>query len=149
MDNKDLLESAVTEKDPYMRMALVASFVTVQYYSIEYRTLKPFNPLLGETYEYVCKDFKFLAEQVSHHPPISACHAYGKNYEFWVHTEMKSKFRGKSLEFSPTGKAYFIIDDQHYMCTRPSTIANNIIFGTLYLDLGKTTVSVCPQTGVK
>ena len=33
---------------------------------------KPFNPLLGETFELVGKDYRFLAEQVSHHPPITA-----------------------------------------------------------------------------
>jgi hypothetical protein len=62
---------------------------------------------------------------------------------------MKSKFWGKSLEFTPLGKAYFVIGDEHYICTRPKTIANNIIIGTLYLDLGGTTICTCPQTGVK
>jgi hypothetical protein len=132
-----------------MRAAMCSIFTSVQYYSIPERTLKPFNPLLGETYEYSCKDFKFLAEQVSHHPPITANHAYGRGYEAWTHTEMKSKFWGKSLEFTPLGKAYFVIGDEHYICTRPKTIANNIIIGTLYLDLGGTTICVCPQTGVK
>lgn len=86
---------------------------------------------------------------MSHHPPITATHAYGHGYEMWTHTEMKSKFWGKSLEFTPLGKAYYIVGDQHYICTRPNTIANNIIIGTLYLDLGGTTTCVCPQTGVK
>lgn len=149
MANYQLLEKAAEEDDPCMRMAYVMAFNTVQYHSIPDRTLKPFNPLLGETYEYVCKSFKYLSEQVSHHPPITASHAYGKGYEYWTHTEMKSKFWGKSLEFTPLGKAYFIIGDQHYMITRPSTIANNIIIGTLYLDLGGTTKCVCPQTGIK
>ena len=132
-----------------MRAALCSIFTTVQYCSIPDRTLKPFNPLLGETYEYACKDFKFLAEQVSHHPPITASHAYGKGYETWTHTEMKSKFWGKSIEFTPLGKAYYVIGDEHYICSRPKTIANNIIIGTLYLDLGGDTTCVCPQTGVK
>lgn len=61
---------------------------------------------------------------------------------------MKSKFWGKSLEFIPLSKSYIIIGDQHYVCTRPSTTANNIIFGTLYLDLSGTAVCNCPQTGV-
>lgn len=149
MANYELLEKAVSTDNSCLKAAYVAVFTTVQYCSIPDRTLKPFNPLLGETYEYVCKDFKFLAEQVSHHPPITATHAYGKGYELWTHTEMKSKFWGKSLEFTPLGKAYYIIGDQHFISTRPSTIANNIIIGTLYLDLGGTTTLTCPQTGVK
>lgn len=149
MENHIMLEKAYKEEDPYMRMAYVAAFTTVQYSSITDRTLKPFNPILGETYELVTKDFKYLAEQVSHHPPITASHSYGKGYEYWTHTEMKSKFWGKSLEFTPLGKAYSIIGDQHYVSTRPNTIANNIIFGTLYLDLGGETTTTCPQTGAK
>ena len=46
------------------------------------RTKKPFNPLLGETYEYIDekKKFRFISEQVSHHPPISAGYCESENY---------------------------------------------------------------------
>jgi hypothetical protein len=39
---------------------------------VEKTLAKPFNPLLGETFEYVTDDFEFISEQVSHHPPITA-----------------------------------------------------------------------------
>ena len=46
---------------------------------------KPFNPLLGETYELKGPTFEFLAEQVSHHPPITATHINGyKGYRLWT-----------------------------------------------------------------
>ena len=149
MENEDILAKAAKEKDSVMRAAMVIWFNTAKYAAISFRTLKPFNPILGETYEYSWKDFKLLVEQVSHHPPISAIHVYGKEYEYWDNSEMKSKFWGKSLEFTPLGKAYFVFGDQHYVCTKPNTIANNIIFGTLFLDWGGTTECICPQTGVK
>jgi hypothetical protein len=67
------------------------------------RDLKPFNPLLGETYEYVTKTYKLFSEQVSHHPPISAMHCESDNYELWTHTHVRNKFkgtlRGMCLEF--------------------------------------------------
>lgn len=44
------------------------------------RLKKPFNPILGETYELVLDEFKCVAEQVSHHPPVSAYHIEGRNY---------------------------------------------------------------------
>lgn len=31
---------------------------------------KPFNPLLGETYELVTSKFRLFSESVSHHPPV-------------------------------------------------------------------------------
>ena len=56
-------------------MTYVATFA-VSIYSNITRTTKPFNPLLGETFEYNNpKKFTFVAEQVSHHPPIGASYA--------------------------------------------------------------------------
>lgn len=117
--------------------------------------MKPFNPILGETYELVTKDFKFFAEQVSHHPPITASHVYGKGYEYWSHTEMKSKFHGTSMEFVPLGKGHTIIYNEktntgeHYVSDRPHTVVNNLIFGTMYLEITGETETNCSQTGVK
>lgn len=82
----ELLDVAATQSDPCQRMLLVAAFAVSSYSSSFYRAgYKPFNPLLGETYECVREDkgFKFVSEQVSHHPPISACYAESKNYFFW------------------------------------------------------------------
>jgi hypothetical protein len=57
-------------EDSCHRLAFVAAFA-ISLYPNNIRTSKPFNPLLGETFEYVNeKKFKFVAEQVSHHPPV-------------------------------------------------------------------------------
>jgi len=49
--------------------------------SVDRPSKKPFNPLLGETYELIEENkFKFIAEQVSHHPPISAFFAESNDY---------------------------------------------------------------------
>jgi len=50
-------------------MALVAAFA-ISPYSATTRTAKPFNPILGETYEMLREDlgYRYIAEQVSHHP---------------------------------------------------------------------------------
>jgi hypothetical protein len=47
------------------------------------RHKKPFNPILGETYELQHPQFTFISEQVSHHPPISAGYTFGKDFEYW------------------------------------------------------------------
>jgi hypothetical protein len=51
------------------------AFSIAGFESVIDRTTKPFNPLLGETWEYDNGEVKIITEQVSHHPPISA----GKN----------------------------------------------------------------------
>ncbi|MEQ2217567.1 hypothetical protein XENOCAPTIV_014908, partial [Xenoophorus captivus] len=74
---------------------LVAAFAVSGYSSTYYRAgSKPFNPLLGETYECIREDkgFCFFSEQVSHHPPISTCHCESKNFTFWQGKECCCEF---------------------------------------------------------
>lgn len=49
-----------------MRMLNVAAFAVSGYASTEGRTCKPFNPLLGETYEadFPDKGIRFISEKV-------------------------------------------------------------------------------------
>jgi len=63
-----------------MRVLLSAVHLTSSFNVAKGRDKKPFNPMLGETYELVTEDFRFFAEQVSHHPPISAYEQEGRDY---------------------------------------------------------------------
>jgi len=67
--------------------------------------MKPFNSILGETFEINNSKFEYIAEQVSHHPPISACYAKGKygDYEYWMNSKFKTSFWGASLDMIPIG----------------------------------------------
>ena len=60
---------------------------------------------LGETYECIREDkgFKYVSEQVSHHPPVSVCHATSEKWSWWQDFRVKTKFWGKSMEFQPEG----------------------------------------------
>ena len=85
MEYSDLLDRASQTEDVYLRLVYVAAFIVSTYSSNYYRTgRKNFNPLLGETYECIREDrgWKFIAEQVSHHPPISVCTCIGPNFVF-------------------------------------------------------------------
>ncbi|KAJ2719831.1 hypothetical protein GGI07_004974 [Coemansia sp. Benny D115] len=105
MEYCDLLEFATLMPRSEDRTLFVAGFAMSNYASTFGRIAKPFNPLLGETYEYVRRDKKYraLSEQVEHHPPISACWVEGKNYVYHADTNIKSKFNGGSLTVVPTG----------------------------------------------
>ena len=48
--------------------------------------------MLGETYELVTEDFRWISEQVSHHPPITAYYQEGKSYKIWGFNDTKSSF---------------------------------------------------------
>ena len=71
MEYSYLLDSASACDNLFDRMVLVACFAVSSYANSYNRAgRKPFNPLLGETYEYVREDrgFKFIAEQVCVQP---------------------------------------------------------------------------------
>ena len=74
-----------------VRMGLSIAHFASSFSISKYRTKKPFNPLLGETYELVTKDVRFMSEQVSHHPPVSAYHQEGRGYMVDGFFESKSK----------------------------------------------------------
>jgi hypothetical protein len=64
--------------------------------------------MLGETFEYTRPDKKFtyVSEQVSHHPPMSACMAESPRWRYYGEVDAKNKFTGKSFEIRPTGVAH-------------------------------------------
>ena len=77
--------------------ALICTYVGGHYISPAMLSAKvPLNPILGETVQRVSKDgkTKYLAEQISHHPPITAFDLEGPNYK------MTGSFENKAW---PTG----------------------------------------------
>lgn len=75
--------------DPIDRLIYVACFSAAQYKCTEGRLSKPFNPILGETYELIGPDWTYFSEQVSHHPPISAC--IGESTHYRYNMDMQNK----------------------------------------------------------
>ena len=70
--NSEMLLKAAVSDDSCYRLAMSACYYITTMCLAVGRIKKPFNPILGETYELVNERFRFISEQVSHHPPISA-----------------------------------------------------------------------------
>lgn len=94
MQYVNVLDAAAKCKDSLLRLAHVAGFAAGGYSGTIGRLGKPFNPLLGETYEWVNREqgFRLVSEQVSHHPQISALHAEGKEWAIWTTILTKNKY---------------------------------------------------------
>jgi hypothetical protein len=86
MEYAELLDVAASQSDSTERMVYVAGFAASEYSSTIGRVAKPFNPLLGETFEYARPDkgYRFLVEQVSHHPPIGAVYSEAARWDYYV-----------------------------------------------------------------
>ncbi|KAF5319842.1 hypothetical protein D9611_012886 [Ephemerocybe angulata] len=104
----ECLDIAATEHDSLRRIAYVAAFAMSNYSSTIGRIAKPFNPMLSETFEYVRLDrkYRYVSEQVSHHPPISACWVESPLWHYYGEVDAQNKFLGKSFEIRPTGIAH-------------------------------------------
>ncbi|KAJ3967976.1 Oxysterol-binding protein-domain-containing protein [Lentinula raphanica] len=162
MEFSECLDIASNTPSPHLRIAYIAAFAMSNYSSTIGRIAKPFNPMLGETFEYVYlgeganepeldldiggsggrvgkaervhergqqgkQGYRYVSEQVSHHPPISACWAesfgmieaengegtLGKGskilktgWRYFGEVDAQNKFMGKSFEIRPTGVAH-------------------------------------------
>ncbi|PWN21546.1 hypothetical protein BCV69DRAFT_282264 [Microstroma glucosiphilum] len=108
MEFSECLDAAATQEDSTKRIAFVAAFAMSNYSSTIGRVAKPFNPMLGESFEYMRPDkhYRYISEQVCHHPPVSACLAQSPLWDYLGCVDAKSKFLGRTFEIRPTGVAH-------------------------------------------
>ncbi|XP_053337856.1 oxysterol-binding protein-related protein 5 [Clarias gariepinus] len=152
----NLLSQAVTEESPYCRIKQVLRWYLSGFYKKPKGLKKPYNPILGETFRCCWLHPQtdsctfYLAEQVSHHPPISAFHVSNKKDGFIISGSIlaKSKFYGNSLSAILDGKArlLFLPRDEEYVITMPYAHCKGILYGTMSLELGGKITIECEKT---
>ncbi|XP_068193959.1 oxysterol-binding protein-related protein 7-like isoform X2 [Antennarius striatus] len=162
LEYPELLDIANRTDDPYERMVYVAAFSISGYAWASWRyRYKPFNPVLGETYESdrVDRGFRYVSEQVSHHPPISACYAESENFVFWQDQRWKNKFWGKSVEIISSGQVNVTLPryGDHYEWNKAVTCIHNVLsqqrwlehYGEVVIRNKRSDVCTCKITFVK
>lgn len=136
----ELLDKAAKCQSSLEQMCYVAAFSVSSYSTTVHRTGKPFNPLLGETYELDRRreyGYRSLCEQVSHHPPAAAHHAISdRGWTLRQEITVASKFRGKYLSIMPLGTIHAVFEkgNYHYTWKKVTTTVHNIIVGKLWID---------------
>lgn len=98
---------------------------------------KPFNPLLGETYECVRedKDFRFVSEKVSHRPPVFATQAESPRWTMHWTSRPHQKIWGKSAEITDSGPCLISFKDGEVInFMMPDCFLRNLIAGEKYLE---------------
>ncbi|KAK7839549.1 oxysterol-binding protein-related protein 3C-like isoform X1 [Quercus suber] len=136
MEYSYLLDRADECEDPYIWL-VYASLWAISVYFAYQRTWKPFNPILGETYEMANHGgISFNSEQVSHHPPMSAGHAENEHFTYDVTSKLKTKFLGNSLDVFPLGRMRVTLKKDGVVLdlVPPPTKVNNLIFGSTWVD---------------
>ncbi|XP_076440385.1 oxysterol-binding protein-related protein 9-like isoform X2 [Babylonia areolata] len=133
---------------------------------------KPYNPILGETFECywnlpgapACDEVNkegpiptaskenlcFVAEQVSHHPPISAFYAEHQNKKISLdgYIWTKSKFLGLSIGVHMIGQAVISVIDheEEYIFNFPNGYGRSILT-VPWVELGGKIQISCAKTG--
>lgn len=157
LEYSELLDSAVNasaetgERLVYMAAFAISSFSNARVK--ERATRKPFNPMLGETYELVREDkgFRFIAEKVVHRPVRMACHAESQHWTFIQSPTPVQKFWGKSAELNTDGRVRVFLhaSAEHYSWTIATSFLRNVIAGEKYVEPTGTMTIISETTGAK
>ena len=124
------LGKAAITRDPLQRIKYLVGFM-VSYLHRTIKQEKPFNPVLGETFQGTIADYNIYLEQISHHPPISAVQLIAHHFKLYGSFEFWAKTSPNSVRSGKTGQINFIINDQentHITFNYP-----NVFVGVLYI----------------
>ncbi|XP_033726933.1 oxysterol-binding protein-related protein 1-like [Pecten maximus] len=153
MEYTTLLEKASQASDPAERFAYVSAFAVSAISSNWDRIGKPFNPLLGETFELNRADlgFRLVGEQVSHHPPVSAFLVDSKQFKIHGSIHPKLKFWGKSVEINPKGTITLELTrhGEVYTWSNVNCCVHNVIVGKIWIEHYGVMEILCHKTGWK
>ncbi|KAJ9479997.1 Oxysterol-binding protein-like protein [Pseudozyma hubeiensis] len=110
---------------------------------------KPLNPILGELFlgKWPDKngrgDTSLTAEQVSHHPPVTAYHIENKKAGVTLegHCAQKTSFSGRTIQVKQVGHAIMRVKvagrdkEELYLITLPNLLIEGLWYGSPYVEL--------------
>ncbi|BGP18494.1 hypothetical protein JCM10213_001190 [Rhodosporidiobolus nylandii] len=147
--------------DPEERFIRVLQYYLAGWHIKPKGVKKPYNPVLGEffrcRYDYADGTVGYyIAEQVSHHPPISAWYFSSPEQGLDLCGELrpKSKFLGNSAATLMDGESHVrFLDgpgaaDGEYDIGMPNMYARGILFGKMVLELGDVAAVKNDTTGM-
>lgn len=106
---------------------------------------KPLNAFLGEVFlakwEDDCGTTRMVSEQVSHHPPVTACRVWNDDHGVYAdgYTRQEITFSG-SVNIQQIGRATLYLKkwDETYLIPLPNVKVSGILTGKPYPELGGT-----------
>ncbi|KAH6713092.1 Oxysterol-binding protein-domain-containing protein [Leptodontidium sp. MPI-SDFR-AT-0119] len=156
LEYAQILNTAASQKAPLQRLLHVTAFAVSQFSTNrakERAIRKPFNPMLGETYELVRSEsdipggFRVLVEKVSHRPVRMACQADSARWSLSQSPAPTQKFWGKSAELITEGRVRLVLrlpdgGDEFYSWNVATVFLRNVVVGEKYVEpVGNMTVT--------
>ena len=142
LEYSSLLDDAATSAKTSAERLLYISAFAISYLSssrVKERAIrKPFNPMLGESFELVREDrgFRFLAEKISHRPVRLACQGESEKWTFTQSPMPTQKFWGKSAELVTEGRVRIALHPtgDRFSWSPATSFLRNIIAGEKYIE---------------
>uniref|UniRef100_A0A8C2BP04 Oxysterol-binding protein n=1 Tax=Cyprinus carpio TaxID=7962 RepID=A0A8C2BP04_CYPCA len=175
MSHPDLFVAITDGSSPMDRMVRFVEYYLTSFHEGRKGAIakKPYNPIIGETFHCSwkvpkattppsavpkegtscasdCYNVRFVAEQVSHHPPVSGFYAECQERQMCVNTHVwtKSKFMGMSIGVSMIGEGnlHLLEHGEEYTFSLPSAYARSILT-VPWVELGGKVNVNCAKTG--
>eukprot|EP00177_Eucheuma_denticulatum_P006518 GFKZ01011872.1.p1 GENE.GFKZ01011872.1~~GFKZ01011872.1.p1 ORF type:complete len:467 (+),score=79.64 GFKZ01011872.1:223-1623(+) len=158
MQRGELLQDICAAQDPVTRLLNVLRF-NFSGLAKERFGKKPYNPVLGEVYRCcfphrgAAGETLLVAEQVSHHPPVTALHLRNDTLGFRMNsfTAPEPRFWGNSLVVKLRGEIRIVLtkfDDEEYIITRPYIHMSGFLAGKQRLEFNGSSTLYCPKSGL-
>jgi len=125
----DFVERAATTTDELEQFKIIVAFYfSMLHIGIEQQ--KPFNPILGETYQGFIAGVPVLLEQVSHHPPISYIHYRAEKYFIYGTYNLEANAGANSITGLQKGRMNVALNNgNEFTATFPQANVCNMIMG--------------------
>lgn len=161
LSHADILLRAASMADPVMRMVEMCKWWLSGFHVRPKGVKKPYNPILGEFFRCFWDHppasgipgpsrTYYVAEQVSHHPPISAFYFCNRKAGIVCNGQCytKSKFLGNSAAAIMEGEAiiHSLRYGEQYTMNFPTAFVRGIILGKLVMEMCGPVHIVCPQS---
>ncbi|XP_026127272.1 oxysterol-binding protein-related protein 11-like isoform X1 [Carassius auratus] len=175
MSHPDLFVAITDGSSPLDRMVRFVEYYLTSFHEGRKGAIakKPYNPIIGETFHCSwkvpkatmppsavpkegtscasdCYNVRYVAEQVSHHPPVSGFYAECQERQMCVNTHVwtKSKFMGMSIGVTMIGEGnlHLLEHGEEYTFSLPSAYARSILT-VPWVELGGKVNVNCAKTG--
>ncbi|KAI1389447.1 Oxysterol-binding protein-domain-containing protein [Hypoxylon trugodes] len=163
LEYAQLLDKAAQQRAPKDRLLYVTAFAISQFSANRVRERamrKPFNPLLGETFELLRTEsevpggFRLVVEKVTHRPVRLAMQADAAAWSLTQSPAPSQKFWGKSAELNTEGRVRVALrlsdgTDELYSWNIATMFLRNVVMGEKYVEPVGSMVVSNDSTGAK
>ena len=141
-----LIKASQQEDNKPLQMCYISAFIIGEIFTNLSRFLKPFSPILGETFEYFIntKKFRYYSENVRHKPQITAFIGETPDFCYYgdTYNDTSFKFLKGSLDLTVKNKIHIIFKNSktHYTYNMPTVSIKGLMKPPMYNDYLGTTI---------